>query len=228
MEYLFESLKDACGLMVKLDWEFLHICWTSIWISTTATIVSICFALPVAIIIARHQFMGKHIITHILNTMMSIPTVTIGLLVYTFFCRKGIFGDLELLYTPFAMIIGQVMLATPVITALVVSSLSIADIRIEKTALTLGATRFQTMLLLISQMYNPIFSATASAFGRVFSEVGISIMVGGNIKHYTRNIPTAIATETNKGDFSLALALGIVLIVCAFIINLICIRLTKD
>ncbi len=164
----------------------------------------------------------------ILNTLMSLPTVVVGLLAYSFLCRRGLLGNFELLYTPLAMIIGQLILACPIIISLVISALGGADGIIERTAITLGATKFQRLLVLAMEMRMAISAAIIAGFGRIFSEVGVSMMLGGNIKNYTRNITTAIAFETSKGEFSLGLALGIVLLACAFLINLVFQMLIKD
>ncbi|MBU0549294.1 MAG: ABC transporter permease, partial [Candidatus Omnitrophica bacterium] len=128
--------------------------------------------------------------------------------------------NLGLLYTPYAMIIGQFILASPIITALSISAVEDADKRIRETAFTLGATKIQSFFVLASEMRMRILAAVIAGFGRIFAEVGVSMMLGGNIKNYTRNITTAITFETAKGEFSVGLALGIVLLLCAFLINI--------
>ncbi|MBU3955760.1 ABC transporter permease, partial [bacterium] len=154
-------------------------------------------------------------------TLMALPTVIVGLLVYSFVCRQGLLGSFELLYTPYAMIIGQVVLASPIITALTLAALENADDRIRKTAVTLGAGEFRSLLALASEMRGMIAAAVIAGFGRIFAEVGVSMMLGGNIRNYTRNITTAIAFETSRGEFSLAFALGIILLAIAFTVNIV-------
>jgi len=178
------------------------------------------FSLPVAFTIATNKFKGKQVLVILLNTLLAMPTVVIGLIVYSLLCRRGVFGNLTFLYTPYAMIIGQFILATPIITALTISALEGADKRILKTARALGANRLQSFMALASEVRTPIFAAIIAGFGRVFSEIGISMMLGGSIKNYTRNLTTAIAFETSRGNFSLALALGIILLMFAFAINI--------
>ena len=221
MEFIFESLKEAFLLIIRLDKELLFISWTSIWIATTSTILSLVFGIPLAFAITTNKFKGKQILITIINTLMALPTVVVGLLVYSFICRRGFFGDFKLLYTPYAMIIGQFILVCPIITSLVISVLSGADERIQKTVLTLGATKFQSVLTLAGELRSGFLASIITGFGRVFSEVGVSMMLGGNIKNYTRNITTAIALETAKGEFTVGLALGMVLLIVAFKINLI-------
>jgi len=221
MLYILESIKKAFLLIAGFDKELLKISWTSIWIAGSSTILTIIVNLPLACIISTRNFSGKRVLIIVLNTLMSLPTVVVGLLVYSFLCRRGPLGHFGLLYTPLAMIIGQFILASPIVLALIVSALEGADKRIEKTALALGATRIQSFFTLIGELRVAVFAAIIAGFGRVFAEVGVSMMLGGNIKNYTRNITTAIAFETAKGEFSLGLALGMILLFFALVINLI-------
>ncbi|NQU73636.1 MAG: ABC transporter permease [Candidatus Omnitrophica bacterium] len=219
MDYIFNSLKEAFILITSFDSDFMRICWTSIWVSLTSVTLAAIFSIPAAFLIAMNEFKGKKVLVIILNTLMSLPTVVVGLLVYSFLCRRGLLGDFGLLYTPYAIIIGQFILASPIITALVISTLKNSDARIIKTIRTLGATGPRSILTLVSELRLGVFAAIMAGFGRVFAEIGVSMMLGGGIKNYTRNITTAIAFETGKGEFSLALALGGVLLACAFTIN---------
>ncbi|MFC1454000.1 ABC transporter permease [Verrucomicrobiota bacterium] len=221
MDFLFESLKEAFILIVSLDRELLGISWRSVWIALSSTTLATLVGVPLAMVVAVRQFRGKRSLIVILNTLMALPTVVVGLLVYSFLCRRGVLGDLEFLYTPYAMIIGQWVLATPLIMALAVSALQGADERVGITARTLGASRMQALFSIAGEVRTGIIAAVVAGFGRVFAEVGVSMMLGGNIRNYTRNITTAIAFETSRGEFALALALGIILLLCAFAINLI-------
>ena len=220
MTYILGSLKEAFILIARLDPEFIRISWTSLRITGGAVFISIILSLPAAFLIAANRFKGKMVLVTVLNTLMALPTVVVGLLVYSFLCRRGLLGHFELLYTPYAMIAGQVILASPIITALTISSLEGADTRIRKTAAALGATELQTVAMLARETSGMIAAAVIAGFGRVFAEVGVSMMLGGNIRNYTRNITTAIAFETSRGEFTLALALGIVLLLIAFAVNL--------
>ena len=227
MEFFFDSLKEAFLLIVRLNPDILYISWTSLWITSVSCLLATLFGLSVALIIASNQFKGKRILITILNTLMALPTVVVGLLVYSFLSRKGLFGAWDILYTPYAMIIGQFILATPIITAITISTLEGANEKIQKTALTLGATKFQAVLTMAKELHIMILAAVVAGFGKIFSEVGVSMILGGNIRNYTRNITTSIAFETSKGEFSLALALGLILLIIAFGINLLFQQLVK-
>ncbi|RKY89863.1 ABC transporter permease [candidate division KSB1 bacterium] len=221
MEYLLDSFKEAIYLLLSFDKDVLQASRVSLWVAFTSTIISTFSGVPIAFLISFRNFSGKRILITVLNTLMALPTVLIGLVVYAFLCRRGIFGSFGFLYTPWAMIIGQVVLATPLICALTVATLEGVDRTIERTAVTLGASRFQSMLALAQEIKVQIIAAVIAGFGRVFAEVGISIMLGGNIRFYTRNITTTIALETSKGEFSRGIALGLILLFFAFTINVI-------
>jgi len=220
MKFIFEQIGEALVLIIHLDREFLFICWTSIWIATVSTTLAAAVSLPIAFIIAMNKFKGKTLLLNFLTALIALPTVVIGLFVYSLICRYGIFGKLELLYTPYAMIIGQFIFITPLITALVIASFEAADERIIKTAVTLGANKLYSFITLTNEIRNPILVAILNGFARAFGEIGISMMLGGNIKNYTRNITTAMAFEVAKGNFPLSMALGIILLVIAFVVNL--------
>ena len=160
------------------------------------------------------------IIITILNTLLSLPTVVIGLFVYAFISRRAVFGPLDLLYTQKAIIIGQIILIIPIITAFTIAAISRIDDRYRKTAMTLGANKIQTALVIFKEARFGIIAAIIAAFGRVISEVGISMMLGGNIKGFTRTMTTAMALEYDKGSFTLAIALGLVLMALSFSMNL--------
>lgn len=221
MDFLVQSLLDAVRLIFSFDAELFRICFVSVWIACTSTILASLAGVPLGIIIGSGNFYGKKPLIVILNTLMALPTVVVGLFVYSFLSRSGPFGDFGFLYTPIAMIIGQFILATPIITALTISAIENTDPRIKMTAQTLGASNWQTKMTILSEARFAVLAAVIAGFGRVFAEVGVSMMLGGNIKHYTRNITTAIALETGKGEFALGFALGIILLVIAFGINIV-------
>ena len=219
--YLVNALKEALGLIISLDREMIRICLVSITVSSCATFLAGLIGVPLGVIIANNNFWGKRFIVILLNTLQAMPTVVIGLMVYAFISRQGPFGKYGILFTPYAMVIGQSILACPIISALTLSAISALDPQVSRTALTLGASSFQVMWRTMQEGDYLIWAAVIAGFGRVFSEVGISMMLGGNIKNYTRNITTAMAYQTSKGEFSLSLALGIILLTVAFIINIV-------
>jgi tungstate transport system permease protein len=220
MDLLIDSFLSAILLVVSLNPEMLEIVGVSLKVSCTSTIFAGLIGVPVGFMVAFRQFAGKRMIITILNTLLALPTVVIGLFVYAFVSRRGIFGPLDLLYTQNAMIIGQIILIVPVVAAFTIAAVSRIDERYRKTAMTLGANRRQTAWILFREARFGIVAAVVAAFGRVISEVGISMMLGGNIKGFTRTMTTAMALEYDKGSFTLAVALGIVLLGLSFGMNL--------
>jgi len=189
-------------------------------VSCTAIIFAIIIGVPLGFIIATRQFPGKRTVATILNTLMALPTVVVGLTVYAFISRRGPLGMFGLLYTQTAMVIGQIILATPIIAALTMSAIQGVDVKVRKTALTLGATATQAAWTVLSEAKFGLMAAIIAGFGRIIAEVGSAMMIGGNIKGSTRTITTAIALETSKGEFGLGIALGIILLIIAFGINI--------
>lgn len=221
MDYIVKGFCDALKMLLTFNDELIVIILVSIKVSVTSASIATLGGVPCSFCINVKKFRGKQAVITVLNTLMSLPTVLIGLMVYAFLSRNGPFGFLGILYTPWAMIIGQSILIFPLITALSLSAINSVDKRVEKTAITLGANHFQTAVLILSEGKEAILSGIIAGFGRVFSEVGISMMLGGNIRGLTRNITTAIALETSKGEFSLSIALGIVLLAAALSINIV-------
>jgi len=219
MEYLLDGLINALKLIFTLDSEVFSITFISIKISAAAIILSSLIGVPLGFLIGLNSFKAKGIIITLFNTLMAFPTVVVGLMVYSMISNQGPFGTFELLFTPYAMIIGQFILATPIITALTIAAVQGVDPRIKKTAVALGANGLQSAVAVALESRFAIIAAIAAGFGRVIGEVGASMMLGGNIKDYTRNIPTAIALETSKGEFSIGLALGFILLTVALVIN---------
>jgi len=219
MGYLGEGLAQALRLILAFDREFAAIVAVSLEVAFTSTALATTAAVPVGIALAESRFRGRQAIITLLNTLMSLPTVLVGLLVFSFVSRRGPLGDLGLLYTQSAMVAGQAMLAFPIVAGLVLASVVSLDRRVRATAESLGADGRQSFRLLLREARFGILSAVVAGFGRVFAEVGVSMMLGGNIRGYTRNITTAIALETSKGDFALGIALGLVLLVMALGVN---------
>ena len=175
---------------------------------------------PVGLTVAAREFRGKRATITALNTLMAMPTVVIGLIVYSLISRQGLFGFWGLLFSRKAMIIGEVLLAGPIVANYTLSAVKAADRRILPTALTLGASPLGAMVQLGREVRFGVVAAVIAGFGRVISEVGVAMMLGGNIRGLTRTMTTAIAVETSKGEFAFGLALGIVLIAVAFVINI--------
>ena len=220
MDLLIDSFLSAIMLVISLDAEMVAIINVSLKVSSTSTILAALIGVPLGFTIAFGDFIGKRLTITVLNTLLALPTVVIGLFVYAFISRRGIFGPLDLLYSQTAIIIGQVILIIPVVAAFTIAAISRIDQRYRNTAKTLGANRRQTAWIVFREARFGILAAVIAAFGRVISEVGISMMLGGNIKGFTRTMTTAMALEYDKGSFTLAIALGIVLLGISFGMNL--------
>ena len=220
MHYIIEGIVRAVQLIFSLDQKVVSAVWISLRTSLTAVILATIVGVPIGFLVAVYRFRGKQPLVTLLNTLMALPTVVVGLTVFAFLSRQGPLGSTGLLYTPTAMVIGQFILATPIIAALTHSAVQGIDPRVRDTALTLGASRWQTALTISVEAKYAIMAAVIAGFGRVIAEVGSAMMLGGNIKGYTRTMTTAIALETSKGEFGLGIALGIILLVVAFSVNI--------
>jgi len=218
---LLDSLKSAILLLLSFDPELFEIVGVSLNVSFFSTLAASLVGLPLGFIIAINSFPGKRFTLTCFNTLLALPTVVIGLVVYSMISRRGVLGPLELLYTQKAIIIGQVVLIIPLLTTLTIAAISKIDRRYRNTALTLGANQRQMAWVVFREARFGIFAAIIAAFGRVIAEVGISMMLGGNAKGFTRTMTTAMALEYDKGEFILAVALGIILMGCAFGINMV-------
>ncbi len=219
MDLLIDSFVSAILLVFSLDPEMVAIIGVSLKVSLCSTLVAGLMGVPLGFAIAFGEFSGKRMVITVLNTLLALPTVVIGLFVYAFISRRGVLGLFDLLYTQKAIIIGQIILIIPVVTALTIAAISRIDERYRQTALTLGANRIQTAWVVFREARFGVLAAIIAAFGRVISEVGISMMLGGNIKSFTRTMTTAMALEYDKGSFTLAVALGIVLLGLSFGMN---------
>jgi tungstate transport system permease protein len=221
MDFFLDSFKSALLLLWSLDKDLLIIISLSLKISFFSTLISGLAGVPLGLVIALNDFRGKPLVTTVLNTLLSLPTVVIGLFVYSFISRRGLLGSMGLLYTPKAMIIGQIILILPIITTLTITALSRIDSRYRKTALTLGANPLQTAFVIVREARFGILASVIVAFGRVIAEVGISMMLGGNARGFTRTMTTAMALEFDKGEFTMSIALGIVLLLISFAVNIV-------
>ncbi|MFC1892252.1 ABC transporter permease [Thermodesulfobacteriota bacterium] len=219
MNFLLDSIQSALLLIFHLDGELLEVISVSLKVSCASTIIASAIGVPAGLSIAMKEFRFKRLLITILNTLLALPTVVIGLFVYAFISRKGIFGPFDLLYSQKAIIIGQILLIIPIVTTFTISAVSRIDERYRKTAMTLGANAIQTAWVIINEARFGIVASIIVAFGRVIAEVGISMMLGGNAKGFTRTMTTAMALEYDKGEFALSVALGIVLLIVSFTVN---------
>ncbi len=213
------SLTEAFQLLVAWDRELVAITWNSISFALASTVIAAIVGIPLGVLIGFRDFPGKRAVVSAVHTLMGLPTVVAGLFVFSFLSRSGPLGFLCLLFTPTAVIIGQAILALPILISLVYSGLTRLESELPETLFTLGASRMQRTIKIIAEGRIAVASAVLTAFGRVVGEVGTAMMLGGNIRWYTRTITTAIALETQKGAFALSVALGLVLIVVAFGVN---------
>jgi len=216
---IWQGFLKAIELIVTLDPEVLEITTRTLVISISSTIIASLMCLPLGSLLHFNNFRGKRTLINLIQTFYSVPTVAIGLIVFLLFSRSGPLGFMELLFTPQVMIVGQVILISPVILGLVIAALSGVDKAAYETAIAIGASQFQATTIVIREARYAIYSALILGFGRAISEVGLALMVGGNIRGYTRVMTTAISLETSKGDIVLSVALGIILISIALIIN---------
>ena len=225
---LLQSFSRAVQLLLSGNREVYFIAFTSLQLSSISILISALISLPLGVLLGFKKFPGRRVVIIILNTMMSLPTVVIGLLVYSLISRSGPLGNMGLLFSRGAIIIGQTLLSLPIIISLVYGAISRIDQRLPETLTTLGALPGHIFIMTLKEGKIAILSALLAGFGRVIGEVGVSMMLGGNIRWYTRTLTTAIALETSKGEFELALALGLILLVISFAVNLSLHWLVKD
>lgn len=220
MGYLTDSFVSAVELVFSFDREIRLTVWTSLYTSGCAIILASLLGIPVGMALGVNRFRGRRIMITLLNTLMALPTVVVGLVLFGLLSRQGPFGSLGLLFTPWAMIAGQTVLATPIVANYVLAAVNGSDPRIMDTVLTLGATRLQAGVQLLKEIRFGVMAAVIAGFGRVISEVGVAMMLGGNIRGSTRTMTTSIALETSKGEFAFGLSLGLVLLSVALFVNL--------
>ncbi len=221
MELIFEGIKKAFWLLITLDPEVMSITFLSLKVSGIATLISLIIGVAVGTVVALSKFPGRKIVVSLINTGMGLPPVVVGLFVSIFLWRSGPLGFLGLLFTPAAMIIAQSVIATPIVMGITLAAMQQLPRKMRLQILALGATRFQMVWTLIKEARLPLLAAIMAGFGGVISEIGASIMVGGNIKGYSRVLTTATVMETSRGNFDIAIALSIILLALAYLINLI-------
>jgi len=219
VSFLSESFRMAIALILSGDSDVLSAVAISLSVALWSVVFASAIGVPLGVAVAVGNFPLKGVVRLALNSLMAMPTVVIGLLVYGILSRQGPLGSRGLLFTPGAIVIGQTILAIPVIANYTLTAIQGADERILPTARTLGASRLQCLLQLAHEVRFGLVAAVIAGFGRVVSEVGVAMMLGGNIRMYTRTMTTAIALETSKGDFAFGLALGLILIVVSLAVN---------
>jgi tungstate transport system permease protein len=219
MELILQGIVKAFQLLWALDPEVLGITWLSLKVSGMATLISVVIGISCGMIVALTRFPGKKLLVTIVNTGMGLPPVVVGLFVTVFIWRNGPLGFLDILYTPTAIIIAQAVIATPIVMGISIAALQNLPARMRLQILSLGATRMQMVWVLVREARLPLMAAVMAGFGGVISEVGASIMVGGNIKGYSRVLTTATVMETGKGNFDVAFALSIILLFLVFLVN---------
>jgi tungstate transport system permease protein len=221
LDLIAEGIKKALGLIFSLDAEVLDVTLLSLKVSGSATLLSVLLGVLTGTGLALSRFSGRKIVISLVNTSMGLPPVVVGLFVAIMLWRSGPLGSLGIIYTPAAMIVAQTLLAFPIVTGITLASVQQIPRGLRLQILALGATRLQMIWMLIKEARLPLLAAVMAGFGGAISEVGASIMVGGNIKGHTRVLTTAIVMESGKGNFDVAIALGIILFILAFSITLI-------
>ncbi len=219
MELIWQGTKQAVLLLVRGDPEVLRITLLSLQVSGTATLLSLLVGIPLGTALALTRFSGRGIAISLVNTGMGLPPVVVGLFVSIFLWRSGPLGFLELLYTPTAIVIAQLVIAAPIVTGLTVAAVQQLPPKLRLQLLGLGASRLQVVWLLLKEARLPLLAAVMAGFGGVISEIGASIMVGGNIYRQTRVLTTATVLETSKGNFDIAIALSLLLLLLTFAVN---------
>ena len=220
MGFFIDSFLSAIMLLWSFNPDVYFIIYVSLKVSLSSTLIASLLGVPAGFMISFNSFWGKRAVVTVMNSLMALPTVVVGLLVYSFISRKGLLGILDLLYTQTAMVIGQVILIFPIVVSLTIAATIRVDERYRKTAMTLGAGPLQTALVVFRETRFGIIAGVIAAFGRVISEIGISMMLGGNAKGYTRTMTTAMALEYDKGEFVLGVALGMVLLFISLAVNI--------
>jgi tungstate transport system permease protein len=221
MDLILEGIRKAFWLLITFDPEVMGITLLSLKVSGTATLMSLFIGISIGTMVALSRFPGRRVVVSLINTGMGLPPVVVGLFVTIFLWRNGPLGFFAILYTPLAMIIAQAIIATPIVMGISLAAMQQLPQKLRLQILSLGATRLQMVWILIREARLPLLAAVMAGFGGVISEVGASIMVGGNIRGYSRVLTTATVMETSRGNFDVAIALGIILLLLAYLINLV-------
>lgn len=220
MQFIWEGIRQAIYLLLTGNAEVWGITLLSLKISGLATLISLLIGLPLGTYLALRRFRARGFSLSIINTGMALPPVVVGLFVSIFLWRSGPLGGLHLIYTPAAIVIAQMIIAAPIVAGLTAAALQQLDPRLRLQLLGLGASRWQMIAALWREARLPLLAALMAGFGSVISEVGASMMVGGNIRNQTRVLTTATVLETSRGDFGMAIALGVILLLLAYLVNM--------
>jgi tungstate transport system permease protein len=219
LDVLVEGVRQAIGLLLGGDREILAVLWLSLQVSTTATLIALLLGIPAGAALALTRFPGRTLVVSAVNTGMGLPPVVVGLFVTIMLWRSGPFGTWEILYTPAAIILAQALIASPIVTGITLAAVQNVPAKFRLQLIALGASRPQMVWVTLREARLPMLAAVMAGFGGVISEVGASMMVGGNIKGSTRVLTTATVLETGKGNFDVAIALSAILLLITFLVN---------
>jgi tungstate transport system permease protein len=219
METLLDAASSALQMILGLEADVLEYAGRSLLIALVSTLIASAVGIPLGVLVAERPFRGRRGVVTLLNTLLAMPTVVVGLLVYTFLSRSGPLGTLEMLFTVPGIIVGEVILVLPIVTAFTVTAVARTDRDVRKTAIALGASPAQALWTVVRESRFGVLAAVIAAYGRVVSEVGVAMIVGGNADRFTRTMTTAIVVNVDMGNFALALALGMVLLAISLSIN---------
>lgn len=220
MDFLAEGVRRAWGLLIAGDSEVFGIALLTLKVAVVATVIACTVGLPLGYFLATRRFWGRRAALTVVNTALAFPTVVVGLLLYGMLSRRGPLGGLGWLYTWQAIVVGDVLLALPIAAALSAAAVQGVDPRVRRTAETLGAGPWRTAWTVAREARFALAAVITAAFGQVVAEVGAAMIVGGNIRGATRTLTTAVALYTSQGDFGMALALGLILLVMALLVNI--------
>lgn len=221
MDLILAGIVEAFKLLIHGDPEVIRICLLSLGVSFSATLISLVLGISLGVAIGLNRFTGRRFLVTLINTGMGAPPVVVGLIVTIFLWRNGPLGILHLLYTPAAMVIAQCIISLPIIMGFTLASIQQIDPKLRLQIQALGASRGQMLWLLVKESRLPLLAAVMAGFGAIISEVGASMMVGGNILGHTRVLTTAIVMENSKGEFAVAIALSIILMILVYAVNLV-------
>ncbi|PYM19795.1 MAG: tungstate transporter permease [Candidatus Rokuibacteriota bacterium] len=219
MDVLVDGVRQAATLLARADAEVLGVLWTSLQVSGTATLIALLAGIPAGVVLALTRFPARTLVVSAVNTGMGLPPVVVGLFVTILLWRSGPLGALEILYTPTAIVVAQAVIAAPIVTGITLAAVQNVPAKFRLQLVALGASRPQMVWVVLREARLPMLAAVMAGFGGVISEIGASMMVGGNIKGQTRTLTTAMVLETGKGNFDVAIALSILLLVLVFGIN---------
>ena len=219
MDVLVAGVRQAVGLLLGGDREIVTVLWLSLQVSGTATLIALLLGIPAGAVLALTRFPGRTLVVSAVNTGMGLPPVVVGLFVTILLWRSGPFGDWEVLYTPAAIVLAQAMIASPIVTGITLAAVQNVPAKFRLQLIALGASRPQMLWVVLREARLPMLAAVMAGFGGVISEIGASMMVGGNIRGQTRTLTTAMVLETGKGNFDVAIALSVLLLALVFGIN---------